>query len=384
MLPEQWMLDYETLRIIWWGLLGILLIGFAIMDGFDLGVGMLLPIISKSDIEKRIMINSVGPVWEGNQVWFILGGGAIFAAWPFVYAIAFSGFYIAMFVVLCALILRPVGFEFRHKIDSKRWTSIWDKCLFIGGFVPSLIFGVAIGNLFLGVPFTLDETLRMTYSGTFFDLLAHPFAYICGLVSVFMLMLHGATYLMIKTEKCIFQRARIIALITAVCTLSLFTYGGYALQNIPGHIISSIQTDGPSNPLLKTVEAVNGGWLLNYEKYEFFIIAPVLAYLGGFIALLSTAFKKAGIAFLGSALCVSGIILTAGVSLFPFYIPSSIDPSHSLTVWDSSSSHNTLFIMLIAVIIFLPIVLSYVGWVYNILRGKVTESYIKENSKDLY
>src|ERR1019366_5125235 len=147
------MFDYETLRVLWWLLLGTLLVGFAVTDGFDLGIAMLLPVIGRRDVERRVMLNTVGPVWEGNQVWFILGGGAIFAAWPFLYAAAFSGFYFAMFLVLASLIVRPVGFTFRSKLDNARWRAFWDWGLALGGFVPPLIFGVAFGNLFLGTPF---------------------------------------------------------------------------------------------------------------------------------------------------------------------------------------------------------------------------------------
>ena len=152
-------LDYETLRVIWWVLLGVLLIGFAVMDGFDLGVGILLPFVARTDGERRVVVNAVGPVWEGNQVWLILGGGAIFAAWPLIYAVAFSGFYLAMLVVLLALILRPVGFKFRSKMPGTRWRATWDWLLFLGGFVPALIFGVAVGNALVGAPFTFDDTL---------------------------------------------------------------------------------------------------------------------------------------------------------------------------------------------------------------------------------
>ena len=159
-------LDYEFLRIVWWGLLGVLLIGFTLTDGFDLGVATLLPFVARTDAERRMTINTVGPTWEGNQVWFILGGGTIFAAWPFVYAVAFSGFYLAMFLVLAALILRPVGFKYRSKRASAGWRASWDWALFVGGFVPALVFGVAVGNVMLGAPFRLDDDLRSTYLGS--------------------------------------------------------------------------------------------------------------------------------------------------------------------------------------------------------------------------
>ena len=153
-------LDYETLRVIWWALLGVLLIGFAIMDGFDLGVAMWLPIIAKYDVDRRILINSIAPTWEGNQVWFILGGGAIFAAWPALYALSFSGFYWAMLLVLLALIMRPVGFKYRSKLKSHTWRNNWDKILFVSGLVPALIFGVAVGNVLQGVPFHFDNSFN--------------------------------------------------------------------------------------------------------------------------------------------------------------------------------------------------------------------------------
>ena len=186
------MIDYEVLRVIWWVLVGVLLIGFAITDGFDLGVGALLTLIGKTDDERRVMINTVGPHWDGNQVWFITAGGAIFAAWPMIYATAFSGFYLALALVLIALWMRPLGFDFRSKLEDKRWRTSWDWALFTSGFVPALIFGVAFGNLLLGVPFELDGNLKATYTGSFFGLLT-PFALVAGLVSVAMILNHGAT-----------------------------------------------------------------------------------------------------------------------------------------------------------------------------------------------
>src|SRR6185503_3652438 len=201
------MFDYETLRLIWWALLGILLIGFAAMDGFDLGTAALLPFVARNDEERRVAINSIGAVWEGNQVWFILGGGAIFAAWPPLYAAAFSGFYLAMFLILWALILRPVGFKFRGKIEDPRWRSFWDWCLFVSGTVPSLVFGVAFGNLFVGLPFGFDADLRFHSAITLLSLL-NPFALLVGLVSLSMIVLHGAAWLSYKATGAVAARAR--------------------------------------------------------------------------------------------------------------------------------------------------------------------------------
>ena len=245
------LLDYTALRVIWWLLLGILLVGFAVMDGFDLGVGTLLPFVAKTDEERRLVINTVGPVWEGNQVWLVLGGGAIFAAWPPLYAVSFSGFYLAMFVILFALILRPVGFKYRSKMPSPAWRNRWDWCLFIGGFVPALIMGVAVGNVLLGVPFHFDDTQRIFYTGNFFGLL-RPFALLAGLLSVAMLVAHGAAMLVIKTDGPVAERAARLGSIAALVSFVLFALAGFWVAlGLPGYAITSaVVTDGPSNPLL--------------------------------------------------------------------------------------------------------------------------------------
>src|SRR5487761_2662828 len=196
---EIMIFDYATLKVIWWLFVGVLLIGFSVTDGFDLGVGALLPFLGKNDEERRVIINSVGATWDGNQVWFITAGGALFAAWPLVYATAFSGFYIALILTLFALFFRPVGFDYRSKVADARWRSAWDWGLFAGGFVPALIFGVAFGNLLQGVPFSFDNDLRVTSSGSFWQLL-NPFGLLAGVVSLAMLVMHGAVYLQIRTE----------------------------------------------------------------------------------------------------------------------------------------------------------------------------------------
>jgi len=379
------MLDYETLRLLWWALLGTLLIGFAVMDGFDLGTAMLLPYVAKTDSERRVAINTVGPVWEGNQVWFILGGGAIFAAWPALYAVAFSGFYLAMFLVLAALILRPVAFKFRSKIDNPRWRSTWDIVLCIAGIVPSLIFGVAFGNVLVGAPFRFDETLRMIYEGNLFGLL-NPFSLLCGLVSVAMLLAHGGTYLAMKTEGMVSKRAAEAARVTSIACVVLFVIAGFCVwQWIDGYVITSaVVHSGPSNPLMKTVVRQSGAWFANYKAYPVTMAAPVIAIAAFLLVSPLLALRRKGMAFLASSLGIAAVIATAGLSLFPFLLPSSIEPKASLTVWDGSSSQLTLMIMLIATLIFLPIVLLYTGWVYRVLRGPVTEAIVGQNKSSYY
>jgi cytochrome d ubiquinol oxidase subunit II len=373
------MLDYETLRVMWWALLGILLIGFAIMDGFDLGTAALLPFVARTDIERRVAINTVGPVWEGNQVWFILGGGAIFAAWPALYAASFSGFYLAMFLVLATLILRPVGFKFRGKVENTVWRNFWDWALFAGGVVPALVFGVAFGNLFEGVPFSFDSDLRFQPDISLISLL-NPFALVVGLVSLSMIVLHGAAWLNLKTDGAVKSRASRVMPYAALAFCLLFAAAGFWLSRLQGYeIAGTIAHDGPSNPLIKMV--VRGGeWYGPLHPWTW--VMAIVAYLGA----LSTVALRArpGLAFIASALVPLGTIAAAGAALFPFLLPSSSNPGASLTVWDASSSKLTLAIMLGAVAIFLPVVLAYTAWVYRVMRGPVRESDIENNSKTAY
>ncbi|MBD9470469.1 cytochrome d ubiquinol oxidase subunit II [Pseudoxanthomonas sp. PXM01] len=373
-------LDYATLRLIWWLLLGILLIGFAVMDGFDLGIGTLLPAVARTDAERRLVLNVVGPVWEGNQVWLILGGGAIFAAFPALYAVSFSGFYLAMFLILFALILRPVGFKFRSKVEDPRWRAAWDWALFVGGFVPALVFGVAMGNVLLGVPFHFDDTLRIHYAGGFFALLS-PFAVLCGLVSVAMLVAHGASMLVIKTDGPVALRARRFGSVAALATAVLFVLAGVWLAlGVDGYaVVGASVTDAASNPLFKQVASTRGGWMANYQAMPWTWIFPVLGVAGALAAAWLLRGGRGMAAFLASALAIASIILTEGLAVFPFLLPSSTHPASSLTLWDASSSHMTLFVMLVATCIFLPLILLYTSWVYRVLRGKVSPESMEQN-----
>lgn len=374
-------LDYTTLRVIWWLLLGILLIGFAVMDGFDLGVGALLPFVARNDAERRLVVNTIGPVWEGNQVWLILGGGAIFAAFPPLYAVSFSGFYLAMFVILFALILRPVGFKFRGKLPGQRWRNGWDWALFLGGFIPALIMGVAVGNVLLGVPFHFDDTLRVFYTGSFFGLLM-PFALLAGLLSVSMLVAHGAAMLVLKTDGPVAERAGRYGSVAALVACALFAGAGvWVATGLPGYAVTSqVVTDGATNPLLKTaVLGEVGGWMHNYQTMPLTALAPAAGLLGLLLSAVLLRKRRGGLAFIASGAAIAGIILTVGFAIFPFLLPSSSQPGSSLTVWDASSSHLTLWIMLLATVLFLPIILGYTTWVYRVLKGKVTAASLDDN-----
>tara|TARA_B100001123_G_scaffold114459_1_gene133449 strand:+ start:2336 stop:3490 length:1155 start_codon:yes stop_codon:yes gene_type:complete len=375
------LIDYDVMRLVWWLLLGVLLIGLAIMDGTNYGVCTLVPFIGKNDTERRIVLNTVEPYWEGSQVWLILGGGAVFAAWPAVYATSFSGFYLAIFVVLASLILRPPAFKYRNKLDNPKWRRAWDWGLFIAGFVPALIFGVAVGNVLQGVPFRFDDTMRSFYEGNFFGLL-NPFAILCGLVSVAMLVTHAGIYLALKADEPVASRGRLVGSIGTIVTMALFALGGvWVSAGIDGYVIvSEIASNGPSNPLAKEAVAETGAWLNNYSTYPFFLIAPIAGFAGSILALLLVRLKRAGLAYVASGISLFGIIATVGVSMFPFIMPSSIDPVSSLTVWDASSSYTTLIVMLFCTIVFLPIVLAYTSWVFWVMRGTVTEEEVNKHA----
>jgi len=372
--------DYETLRVIWWLILGTLLIGFAVTDGFDLGVGIIFRFIGRSDEERRALLECVEPVWEGNQVWFILGGGAVFAAWPLLYAASFSSLYLAMFLILVALILRPVGFAFRNKLPEPRWRNFWDWMLLIAGAVPALLFGVAFGNLYLGLPFHFDELMRPVYTGGFFNLL-QPYALLAGVVSMSMLVLHGAGYAAFKAGAPMSERAAAVGRIAALIYLLAFAAAGaWLATGLPGHRISSgADPFGPSNPLLKSVTIVPGAWLDNYRSHPLLWLAPLVGLLAAACAWLLLRVGRPGAAFISTSFTVAATILTGGIALFPFLMPSSSDPDQGLTIWDASSSAKTLFIMLLCVVVLLPIVLAYTAWVFRVLRGKITLEYMRKH-----
>ena len=379
------MFDYATLKFLWWVLVVVLLIGFAVMDGFDMGVGALLPFLGKNDTERRVLLNSIGAHWEGNQVWFITAGGAVFAAWPMVYATAFSGFYVAMLLVLWSLFFRPVGFDYRSKLENPSWRNFWDWGLFVGGAVPPLVFGVAFGNLFEGTGFRFDPDLHSSFSFTVLDLFT-PFTLTAGVIGLLMILFHGATYLNLRTEGLIQSRARRAALGAGGLLAIVFPAAGYALfHGVLGYrVVSGDDPGALPNPLAKTVVRSADGWIQNYTAHPALWIIPSLVFAGILLAVLAMRHGYPLVAFVGSALTNGAVILTAAVSLFPFILTSSADPSSSLTVWDATSSRLTLAIMFWAAVLLTPVVLAYTGWCYRVMRGKVTEQQVHEQDHTLY
>ena len=378
--------DYASLKFVWWLLIGFLIAGFAVMDGHDMGICTLLPFVAKTDDERRVVVNTIGATWEGNQTWLITGAGAIFAAWPIIYATAFSGFYWAMLAVLWAMFFRPVGFKYRSLVKNQTWRKTWDWGLFVGSFGPALLFGVALGNVIQGVPFHFDDTMRSFYTGSFWALL-NPFALLCGLVSVAMLVLHGAIFLMNKTEGVVYQRTRKVLFPALIATLVLFSIGGWwVATGVDGYVVTAgtLSPDTLPNPLGKEVTQQTGAWLNNYQQYPLTMLVPLIAYAGFIIGTLLARMDKMGAAFFFSALGVIGVIGTFGVSLFPFIMPSSSDLRSSLTVWDATSSHLTLVVMLFSTAIMMPIILAYTSWAYKVMSGKVTVEDIRENDHSAY
>lgn len=377
--------DYVTLKVIWWCFVGALLIGFALTDGFDFGVGIWLPWLGKNDMERRIIINVIGPTWEGNQTWFIAAGGCLFAAWPLVYAAAFSGFYVALMLLLFSLFFRPVGFDYRGKLADARWRAAWDWALFAGGLVPPLIFGVAFGNLLQGVPFRYDDSMRLEYTGNFLGLL-NPFGLLSGVLGVLMLAMHGAAYLYQKTDAVIAERARRAAIGAALLAMLAFAGAGvWVATGMQGFRITAMPPlDTAFMPIQKTVERGAGFWMGNYARWPVTLAFPAAGIIGAALVIVFCLLRRSLLAFLSSGVAVAAIILTAGAAMFPFVMPSSLDPNSGLTAWDAVASHKSLGVMFWVIVVMLPIVMLYTGWVYGIMRGKVTAAHIRENDHESY
>jgi len=371
---------YLVLKVLWWLLLGVLLMGLAIMVGMDMGVGTLLRFVGRTDLERRVALNTIGPHWDGNQVWFILGGGAIFAAFPLIYATAFSGLYIVMLLLLWTMIVRPLGFEYRSKLLSLAWRNFWDWVLFVSGCVPMIIYGAAIGNMLLGVPFHFDWDLTSHYTGSFISLL-NPFAVLCGLLSLSLSIYMGGVMLTGRTEGAIQQRAQKAAGIAVNAALVLFIIGGVWVSHLQGFILLKSPAPGlAQNPMQQTVSLATGAWFGNYHAHPVLWLLPVLGYLGMVLGWFAIRTGRSTLAWWLGALAWIGVIATAGVGLFPFMMTSSSDPSQSLTVWNSISSARTLLWMTGFTAVFVPLIIAYTSWAFYVMRGKVKAEQIDGNS----
>lgn len=325
------------LNTVWFILIAVLFTGFFFLEGFDYGVGILLPFLAKKDEERRVVINAIGPFWDGNEVWLITAGGAIFAAFPSWYATMFSGFYLVLFLMLLALIFRAVGFEFRSKVENPRWRSAWDWAIFLGSLLPALLWGVVIGNLMRGVAIDAD----MNYAGGLVPLL-NPFSLLGGLVFVSLFTLHGASFLSLKIGAPLVERAQAVARrlwIPAVVLTVLFVVSGFFATDIlskSGAILAA---------LLAAVALLAVGWL---QKR-----------------------RQDGWAFVMTGLTIAFATIMVFVGLFPRVMISTLNDGWSLTIYSASSSDYTLRVMTIVALVFVPIVLLYQGWSYYVFRQRV-------------
>jgi len=387
---------FEILQLLSWIAVGLILIIFSLTAGFDFGAGTLLPLIARNDSERRVVINTIGPTWDGNQVWLIIAGGAIFAIWPRVYAASFSGFYIAFLLLLWSLFLRPVAFEYRSKLQVPKWRKFWDCALFLGSFTPALLIGVAVGNLLQGVPFQYDPiSLRFFYGANMTDTsgfiallgLLNPFALFCGVVSVLMMCIHGASYVALRTDGVICQRARRAIRILAIILIVLFATGGVWIAFLPGYHWTPM-ANPMMHPLTNQVIVKTGDWLDNFRQHLWMLIAPMLVFIGAIMAIFLAGSERRRLTFLASCLVVWGIVATFGLSMYPFLIPSSSKPSQSLLLWNASSSELSLIGILVVAVIALPIIFIYTAFVYRKLWGRgsvrMSEQSIKDNHHILY
>jgi len=334
-------MSHEVLQVIWYLLIGVLIAGYAILDGFDLGVGVLSPFVAKNDRERRLLLNAIGPFWDGNEVWLLTAGGALFAAFPHVYATVFSGFYLALMLVLFALIVRAVSFEFRSKIEDAGWRKAWDGAFFVASLLPALLTGVALGNVLRGVP--VDA--QMEYAGTFFTLL-NPFSLLVGLTGLAMFVTHGALWLSMKTDGEVAARARKwgkgawlawIVLIVSTTLVGIF--------DVPAAFANYAQT-----PL---------AWLIPALAVVFLVLTRVNLNRG-----------QSGRAFLFSALSIASLIGVVGAANFPYMLRARPAAEYGLTIYMASASKNTLTAMLVIALIGIPLVIAYTIYVYRVFRGK--------------
>jgi len=328
------------LNALWFLLITVLFIGFFILEGFDYGVGMLLPFLGKTDRERRQIINTIGPVWDGNEVWMITAGGAMFAAFPHWYATLFSGFYLALVLMLLALILRGVAFEFRSKQPGRRWRQWWDRAIFLGSFLPALLWGVALANIVRGVP--IDE--NMIYTGDLLTLL-NPLGLLGGVVAVAAFIVQGAIFLALKTDGPVRERAEAITRkagpILAVLIVLLIVLGYFETD-----VLTSQGVVPPITALFSALALLGTGWLVRDRRF--------------------------GWAFFTMSLHIALTVITAFRGLFPRVMVSSLNPDWSLTIYNASSSEYTLQVMTVVALILVPIVLVYQGWTYWVFRKRIT------------
>ena len=364
---------YVVLKVIWAVLLGVLLTGLAVMVGMDMGIGTLLRFVGKTDAERRSALNMIGPHWDGNQVWFIVGGGVIFAAFPTLYATSFSVFYVVMILLLFSMIMRPVAFEYRSKVDAKHWRATWDWAILISGALPMIIYGAAFGNVLEGVGFHYGWDGQYYQDESFFSYLLNPFAIMCGVMALALSIYQGGTFLMVRGVEPIYSRARNYASLGGVVAAVLFAVGGVWVSHLNGFVFTAPVDPGmPATPLSGPGVAMQAGaWLNNYRDYPVLWLAPAAGFLGMIAGTAALRLNLKVVAWWLGVLAWIGTISTVGAGMFPFLMPSSTNPSQSLTVWNSTGSVYNLSWMLFFAAVFVPIIITYTSWAFYVMRGKV-------------
>lgn len=373
------MFDYETLRLIAWLAIGLLIIAFIIIDSHDMGVGILLPFLGRTGNERYIIINYLASHWSGTQVLLVSAVATIFFIWPTVYAIAFPELYWVALILLVALLLRPIAFNYRTQITTSKWRKCWDWGIFFGSATPSILIGIAFGNLLLGIPFRLDDMMQATYEGNFFKLL-HPFALYCGIVSLGLAILQGTSILAYKSLGQLQQNAIQTGRIVGVMMLILLSIAGFWIFSLKGIVIDVMPGyNGIMTTLMKTAYSEQGAWLNNYRQLPILWLIPVLTYIMIILTLYLQSIKSTAWAFVASSATIATTVLTAIVILFPFVLPSSIDPAMSVTLWDGATSYYILVLILIIALIFIPSVFTYAARSYG-MYSKLNQKYTDTNN----
>jgi len=378
--------DLQTLQLIWWALVGVVLILYATTAGFDFGVTLLMPFLKRkakfaeNDAERRVILNTIAPTWDGNQTWLVFAGGALFVIWPSVYAATFSGMYFLMMMILWSFFLRPTGFDYRGKLPSHTWRSTWDWALFLSALLPVFSFGLIIGNLFIGLPIAYDPILmRSFYFGSFFGLF-HVFPVVCGLAALAMCLMHGTAHLNRRTDgslKIYFQRLNTQFI---WIFLLLVTVAGFMLTRIPGYVLAGMSAHPLAEPFNNITLVIPGGWWMVLKTHYWKWIPVVGVYLFALLTLY-TQKKNASLSFWMSALAVASTVTLFGVGLFPFVLPSSVNPQQSLTLWSASSAQFTLMGMFYFAVVLLVIIVAYKFWGYHALWGKKATLSTKDVEK---
>lgn len=372
---------YVVLKLIWALLLGVLLCGLGVMVGMDMGVGTLLRFVGRNDHERRAMLNAIGPHWDGNQVWFVLGGGAVFAAFPTLYATSFSVFYIVMILLLFSMIVRPLAFEYRSKIAAARWREGWDWAFLVSGAVPMFVFGAAFGNVLQGVGFHFTWDGQYYQDQSFIWYLLNPFAILCGVMAVALSVHQGGAMVMMRNEEPIASRARAAAAVAGWVAAVLFIAGGVWISAMRGYAFTSPPDPAMAATPLHGPDVVRqaGAWLANYRSHPWAWAVPALGLAGMVLGPVALRLRWAVPGWWLGALAWVGTIFTVGIAMFPFLMPSTTAPAQSLTVWNASGSAYNLTWMLVFTLIFIPAVVAYTGWAFRVMRGRVRTSAMADN-----